>query len=269
MLNKKMLSLAEIQNEEKEMLKCAIDFFNKQNLNYFVWAGTFLGAVRHKGFIPWDDDIDLAMTRPEYNKFIEYLKEHNCKISNDLEVIGFELGNSDFPILKIINKNIRVEEDKCDEYLWIDIFPLDATPKNNKKFYKNVQFLNKIFVLKRQQKRHMKLMAASNLKRFIKNIFMFLLRIWPYKSYIKFYLKYASTYDYNDYDLISNNVWTNSSKVYNKDILKNKNYIFDGIVVNGFEDYNEYLVKMYGEDYMQLPSEDKRQTHNFKAWKND
>jgi len=68
----KYLTLEEIQHEEKEMLKELIKFFKKENINYFVWAGTFLGAVRHKGFIPWDDDIDLAMTRPEYNNFLEY-----------------------------------------------------------------------------------------------------------------------------------------------------------------------------------------------------
>ena len=264
----KELTLKEIQYEEKEMLRQVIAFFKKEKFEYYIYAGTMIGAVRHKGFIPWDDDIDLVMTRPVYNKFIDYLKKHDFKISESLDVIGFELGNSDFPILKIINKNIKVdEEDKCDEYLWIDIFPLDATPENNDKFYKRVQFLNKIFVLKRQQKKHIKLMATSPFKRFIKTIFMGILRIWKYDDFIRFYLKYSTKYNYDDYDFIHNNVWTDRKPVYSKKILEPAKYQFEDLEVVGFKDYNSYLSMVYGSDYMKLPPKEKRVTHSFKAWK--
>lgn len=267
MKKKKLLTLKEIQYEEKEMLKTLVSFFKKQKINYFLWAGTFLGAIRHKGFIPWDDDIDLAMTRPEYNKFIAYLKSHDCKISDNLHVIGLELNNSDFPILKVINKNIRVEEpEKCDEYLWIDIFPLDATPQDNAKFYKRVALLNKIFILKRQEKNKTELIAASKLKRFIKKIFISILRIWKYDNYIRFYLKYATKYKYEDYEYVHNNVWSSSPAVYNKKDLVNKTYEFEDILVNGVKNYDDFLSRGYGKDYMKLPPVESRATHNFKAW---
>ena len=64
MIKQKKLTLKELQYEEKEMLKEVITFFEKNEFVYYVWAGTLLGAVRHKGFIPWDYDIDLAMMRP-------------------------------------------------------------------------------------------------------------------------------------------------------------------------------------------------------------
>jgi len=268
MEQKNFLTLKEIQYEEKEMLKTVVSFFDENDMNYFIWAGTFLGAVRHKGFIPWDDDIDLAMTRPEYNKFIDYLKKHDFKISDNLEVIGLELNNSDFPLLKIINKNIKVdEEEKCDEYLWIDIFPLDATPEDNRKFYKRVRFLHKIFILKRQQQKKMELMAANKFKKHIKNIFMSILKLWNYDSYIRFYLKYCTKYNYDDYDFVHNNVWTDSPVIYNKEELVTTKYQFEDLNVNGLVDYHKYLSEGYGEDYMQLPPEEKRVTHNFKAWK--
>ena len=264
----KLLSLKEIQYEEKEMLKKVVDFFNEQDMTYYLWAGTFLGAVRHKGFIPWDDDIDLAMTRPEYNKFLAYLKKNNNKISDNLEVIGLELGNSDFPILKVINKNVKVDEiEQCDEYLWIDIFPLDATPQDNKKFYKRVAFLNKIFILKRQQRLHQNLMATSKFKRFIKAIGMGILRLWRYDSYKKFYLKYCTKYNYDDYEYVHNNVWCSSAAVYNKNDLISAEYEFEGLKVNGIKDYDKFLSMGYGTDYMQLPPVEKRMTHKFKAWK--
>lgn len=265
---KKYLSLKEIQYEEKEMLRILDNFFNKHNMTYYLWAGTYLGAVRHKGFIPWDDDIDLAMTRPEYNKLLEYLKNNDNKISDNLEAIGLELGNSDFPIIKVINKNIRVEEEEqCDEYLWIDIFPLDATPQDNRKFYKRVAFLNKIFVLKRQQKLNQKLMATSNLKRVIKNIGMGILKIWKYDSYIKFYYKYCTKYNYDDYEYVHNNVWSSSSAVYNKKDLISKEYEFEDLKVNGIKDYDKLLSTCYGKDYMKLPSKEKMVNHGIKVWK--
>lgn len=267
MKTKKYLTLEEIQHEEKEMLKELINFFKKENINYFVWAGTFLGAVRHKGFIPWDDDIDLAMTRPEYNNFLEYLKNNDTKISENLEVIGFELGNSDFPFLKIINKNIKIEEDEqCDEYLWIDIFPLDATPKDNAKFYKRVAFLNKLFILRRMERKGMKLIATSELKRFIKTIFIKIMKIWKYENYIKFYISYCTKYKYNDFEYVHNNVWSSSPAVWNKKELVNKEFQFEDIKVNGLKDYDAILTRGYG-DYMQIPKEEDRATHNFKAWK--
>jgi len=270
-MKNKFLSLKEIQYEEKEMLRELIDFFNKQNLVYYIWAGTYLGAVRHKGFIPWDDDIDLAMTRPEFDKFVKYLKKNNNKISENLDVIGYELGNSDFPILKVINKKIRVDEtgEKNDKYFFIDIFPLDATPENNRKFYKRCNFLFRIFILKREQKNKYDLIAANKFKKILKTIFMTFLRIWKYDSYLKFYYKYCTKYKYDDYDFVHNNVMTNCSAVYNKKNLISMNFKFEDLVVNGIKDYDKFLSMGYGKDYMKLPPKDKRITHSFKAWKED
>ena len=267
----KFLTLEEIQFEEKEMLRELINFFKKNKMEYYVFFGTLLGAVRHKGFIPWDDDIDLVMTRPEFNKFVEYLKKNDNKISNNLIVEGYELGNNnDFPILKVYNTNIKVGDtsEKVDKYLWIDIFPVDGVPKNNKRFTKRCQFLFKILLLKREQKNNVTLMAANRFKRIIKEIIMFILRIWPYDSYMKFYYKYCTKYDYDNSEYVTSNIMSESMTIYEKKKFIGCDLDFDDLKVKGFKYYDEFLTLEYG-DYMQLPPEDKRRCHEFKAWKID
>lgn len=267
--SKKYLTLKEIQYEEKEMLREIDKFFKKHNMTYYLWAGTLLGAIRHKGFIPWDDDIDLVMTRPEYNKFVDYLKHHENKISNSLVVEGYELGNNnDFPILKVYNKNIRVDDqiEKVDKYLWIDVFPLDGTPQKNKRYYKKCRFLYNIFLLKREQKNNVPLMAANKVKRIIKNVAMFILKLWNYDSYLKFYYKYCTKYDYDNSNYLNYNLMADCISVYDKNDFESYELEFCDLKVNGIKNYDKILTLNYG-DYMQLPPKDKRTSHEVKAYR--
>ena len=88
---KKKLTLQEIQSELKEMLKETILLLEKENFKYFLWGGTLLGAIRHQGFIPWDDDIDLAMLRPDFDDFVLYLNKHD----NNLRMTDYITNDND------------------------------------------------------------------------------------------------------------------------------------------------------------------------------
>ena len=88
------LELREIQIEETKLLLKVVSFLNKNNLDYYLFSGTLLGAVRHKGFIPWDDDIDIAMTRPHFEKLVAIMKNNKLLIDQHTKCLYSELGNS-------------------------------------------------------------------------------------------------------------------------------------------------------------------------------
>ena len=136
-----MKELKPIQKELLRFLKEVLPLFSKNGIEYFACGGTMIGAVREKGFIPWDDDIDLFMTRPNYDKLMEIAKKNGGKLG-EFDVACGELGNSLLPFCKIFDKRYPlnakgVEGD--EDYLFLDIFPLDAVPDddNERKEYLN------------------------------------------------------------------------------------------------------------------------------------
>ena len=141
--------LNKLQKELLSMMK-EIDKICKENkIEYFILGGTFIGAVRHTGFIPWDDDIDIAMDRKNYDKFLNIVKEKlpsNMKLYHYKEEEAFahwaKIVNTDF---KIIEKYYNIEDEK---YLFIDIFPFDNVPEAfiRKMFFKiEIYFKTKKF----------------------------------------------------------------------------------------------------------------------------
>lgn len=122
--NEHRLSLEEVHERELKMMKLFIKLCEQYNLRYYMAGGTLLGAVRHKGFIPWDDDIDLLMPRPDYDKLQEIVRKQPLMPRYSFN--SSDLGNLNDPMCKIFDLNTRVDkkyiDDPYDRYLWIDIF---------------------------------------------------------------------------------------------------------------------------------------------------
>lgn len=263
------LNLKQIQEEELFLLKKTTEFLDKNNIEYYIWAGSFLGSVRHGGFIPWDDDIDIALKRDEYNKLVALLNDKNY-IYDNISGIGFELGNSDYPFVKIIYKDVIVEENdkvNLNNYLWLDVFPLDGSP-DSKFYYRKLTFYKLLYLLKRKDVRKLKSNNSPLVVRFFIKLSQIVLRIFKYSTIIDKYIKICSKYSIVDDGYVANNLWGVGYKErFSSSLLKcTKKYKFENIEVSGLKNSDEWLSIRYG-DYMKLPPEDKRETHSFRAWK--
>ena len=123
----KKIGLDEIKNRELEILKWIDKTCKENGITYFLAYGTLLGAVRHKGFIPRDDDIDIFMTRENYNKFLDI---NNKEISKKFSVLSLETEKTYYyPFAKVVDNDTYVDEKKFKKIdklgVWVDIFPLD------------------------------------------------------------------------------------------------------------------------------------------------
>ena len=252
----------DLKKELIYMLKQLCEYLDSHNLRYSITSGTLLGAVRHKGFIPWDDDIDMGLLREDYDKFVSFLKLDN-KIGDNLRGIGFELGETHMPYIKIVNPLIKTEEKVIDNiydkgHLWIDVFPFDGVPnfwgKGNTYYLDKI--LRKFYEKKRISIEFPQMLGKSKSDILIKRL--------NFDKLTRFYIKECSKFSKKKCDLVRDYTWGNKSipRSLFDNILE---YNFESLRVKGFADYDKYLSILYG-DYMELPPEEKRVNHGIKAW---
>ena len=127
-----MTNLRKLQLIELEILKEVISLCEKHGLRYYLLGGTFLGAVRHQGFIPWDDDIDIGMPRTDFERFCEIARQ---ELKAPLGFVSFR-NNAEYIYFhpRVYNYNSRVIDrsgvNEKETFAWIDVFPLDGMPGN-------------------------------------------------------------------------------------------------------------------------------------------
>lgn len=248
------------------ILKKVALFCEENNIRYFLCGGTLLGAVRHNGFIPWDDDIDIAMPRPDYERFLVVFKDDYCKL------LRWSKGSKCLcSFAKVYDsRTLLVEPSDWQDELGIniDIFPIDGLPGSDRKIKRTVKiakFLYGLIVCATIKD----ISQRSTTKKMEIIIMRGVYRICPLKEHITEYtIRHASRYDFDASDMVACLVWGYGIKeVMPKEVaseyVKGK---FEDAQFNIPKDYDTYLANLYG-DYMKLPPESSRvYKHGTKMW---
>lgn len=260
--------------EYKERLLLIMDsidaFCREKGIQYYILGGTMLGAVRHHGIIPWDDDIDIGMKRPDYDIFCREYKDN--KHENYRVVSLSNTSKYYLPTAKVIDTEISVFEflnQAIEIGAYVDIFPLDYVEKNTNgktEFFEHGRFIKKIESLKR-----MKVMKGRKLWKNVLIVLGHIIYPFSVNSIVSKYEKQAlkhSSKTKTEWLANLHGAWKEKEIIDSRLFDTVREYEFNGRKLYGVRDYNTYLKQLYG-DYMQLPPIEKRVTHHsFKAvWK--
>lgn len=263
--------LDELKKIELNILLFVDKVCKENDIQYSLAFGTALGAVRHKGFIPWDDDIDIAMTRPNYNKLLNILDNLNDK---NFKCLHFGDAHPDyyFPYAKVVDLNTTLKEDNLkgikDYGVWIDIFPVDKVPnKGAKKAINKCKNYQTLACIVPQEK--FKKSKTSSLASFLKLFVYPIAKMHKFSYWLKKAEKIQTKHNLEDCDFVADyNAHLREKAKLPKSFFEELTEIeFEGHKFPIVKDYDKYLTILYG-DYMKLPPEEKRvSAHDFVAYK--
>lgn len=251
--DKKKITLSEIQTLEKDILHNFDQYCTKNNLRYWVCGGTLLGTLRHKGFIPWDDDIDVFMPWEDYRRFVaEYQDNDKYRvICMDKEKY---IGKYKTIWGKMVeNSTIIREDDVIMQEIhpaWIDVFPIIGMPSDE------------------EQRRNILREVVEIERKFTEKFYRSNGNVRKRNEAYDDIIEISQRYDFDESDYVG----IIGTQYREKDIMSRK--VFDETIRMPFEDievnvpvgYKEYLDNIYGSNWMEIPDESKRKTHNLEAY---
>lgn len=261
------LSIEEAKKLELDILDFIDSFCKEHGINYCINYGTLIGAIRHKGFIPWDDDIDLSMTRENYEKFIQLFSEKQSRY----KLLSLETDDQYFNnFIKIVDPTTKIIDTRntktYDSGVFIDIFPMDTF--NDTKVV-DVCYKLESFKLLSFSKYKNIVYGDSKLKDLIRTLFWLLLRPVSPRFFANQIEKQIQRYRVENGKYIA----FIPSKAKEKEIFPRD--MFDELIETPFEHlvlpapkHFDTVLKQFYDDYMTVPPKEKQiYIHEFEAYK--
>ncbi len=252
-------SVRDVQDKILEIMKYIDKICRENHVTYFIMGGTALGAVRHKGFIPWDDDLDIFMTPAEYAKFKFAMEEDaNPKFmiqewrttEKYLEYAKVRMNGTTF-----IEESFKDRKD-LHQGIYVDIMMLHKVPADNEFLHKKVYCASKFVTLYALTQRNWKPKSTSQA------IVVNLLKVLPCKLIVKWCYKQIFKYEDMTHDF-KWCYWITPAKfrsgIFEQEFFENPIDVpFEDTKLLGSTHIKEYLAYRYG-DYMKLPSKEQQQ----------
>lgn len=256
-----MTQLAKLHQVELELLKIIIHICDTAAIPYFLIGGSLLGTIRHQGFIPWDDDIDVGFLRADYERFLkiapDYLTAQETLITEDNTA---EYG---LAFAKIAAENTEISEaqnlpNRAVHSVYIDLFPFDKIPAQS--LQRKVQYVQFKMLTKAILERLHYGQVDGWQKRIVVNLINVCLAPFSVKTLKRWRYRTATRYEKQpDEDVIN----ISSQYAYGREIIlkaEQNNFIqapFENLSVQVLKDYDAILKRMY-HDYLKLPPESER-----------
>jgi len=261
------LSLREIQIQSLEILMDIDSVCRRGSVEYCIIFGTLIGAIRHGGFIPWDDDIDIGMTRANYNKFLSlYEKKGRFRIVNPQSEL-----RCPYMISRISDDRFRLETNYGPKYMigtFVDVYPYDGIGDSDMSMDKIVKLSSHYSKgLSRSLERN-PLLSVKDLHRGIKKWALLVTYLLPKIRGANYYRKklaeLTEMYSYTESEYIGCAIWALAKKecARKKWLEETIDIEFEGMTVMAPKYYDEMLKCTFG-DYMELPPVKERVGHHF------
>ncbi len=260
------ISTGEFKIIANDMLKYIKSVCDENGIQYFLAYGTLLGAVRHKGYIPWDDDIDLYMTRENFCKFAKVMEKNNHSYYKLLSLDTEK--NYTLPLPKVINTNTTLtqtmQKEKMPLGVFVDVFILDNIPQNvakRKYLFKKLKFFQECW----SASQYKTTLKGKSLKGKVFTLILLMPALLGSRFWAKKLDTAAQKYNSMKSDSVSSlnfSVYGRERDTIKKDILGNGiELTFEDGIYCAPEKFDDYLTALYG-DYMTLPPVEKRCSHH-------
>ena len=275
-MGKRIMTLNDIQNVNLDIMSDIHSFCENNGIHYSLAYGSLIGAIRHKGFIPWDDDIDIMMPRPDFERFSkEYRSKRGFHLSSVYDSDTYVNYTRVYD-----NKRTRVicpaKPSRKEIGVWVDVFPIDGIPDDvglsNNQFSRLRHETQRIMLWRQDLSRIHYGSLGNRIKGCVHIIKLFLQNQSTIRSWHSHVLSICKEQTYGETERCSSLVCVEANKKNNQEVFQTSD--FSSYILAPFENKLFYIVQSYDSvlttifgDYMKMPPKEKQISHINHSWK--